>query len=123
MKTLGEFYRENVLSQKNLVLKELLYNTGNIEIDSDLFGWRLHSGKETFECRSEEEARYLKVFFDAGMSEVYVPKDDEYLKKILPELERIKTKIDDILNSYLETVLDRNARERLKHEVYLEITQ
>jgi len=125
MKRLGEFYREKVLTlpKKSLVKREFPENSGKIKIDRDLLGWKLYSGKKYIECRSEEEARFLKVFLDAELDEVYVPKDDEYLKTILPELERLKAKTDEIINSYLETILDRKIRERIRYEVYMEITK
>lgn len=125
MKRLGEFYREKVLSlpKQSLIKKELPNNSGEIKIEKDLFGWKLYSGKNFIECHSKEEARYLKVLLDAGLREIRVPKDDEYLKIILPELERLKTRIDEIVNSYLESILDRKIREKVRHEVYMEITK
>lgn len=125
MKLIGEFYRGKVLSlpKRKLSKKKFSDNSGEIKIDRDLFGWKLYSGKNFIECRSEEEARYLKVFLDLGLKEIYVPRDDVYLKEILPELERLKSKTDEILNSYLETILDRKIRERLKYEVYMEVSK
>lgn len=123
LKTLGEFYKIRVLSQKKLKTMELPTNSDDIRIVQDLFGWRLHSGKEVVECRSEAEARYLKVFLDAGMGEVSVPDDDDYLNSIIPELEAIKKRIDDILNEYLETLLRRQDREQLKRIVFVEMTK
>ena len=123
MKTLGEFYKIRVLSQKNLKTMELPSNSDDIRIVQDLFGWRLHSGKEVVECRSEAEARYLKVFLDAGMRELCVPEDDEYLNSIVPVLEAIKKRLDDILNEYLETILKRSDRAWLKREVFMEMTK
>jgi hypothetical protein len=125
MKTIGEFYRERVLSLPKKVLskKELPNDSGEIKVERDLFGWKLYAGKNFIECRSEEEARYLKIFVDLGVQEIFVPKDDTDLKSVLPELERIKTKVDEILNSYLETILDRKIRERLKYEVYMEVAK
>ena len=123
MKTLGEFYREKVLSHKGKATKILPDGSGEIKIEQDLFGWKLYSGKKFIECRSEEEARYLKIFLDAGLTEICVPKDDEYLKSVLPELEKSKAKTDAIINSYLEAILDRRIRERVKQEVFAEITK
>ncbi|MBA2123978.1 hypothetical protein B9J78_03455 [bacterium Unc6] len=125
IKIIGEFYKVKVLTlpKKSLVKRELPNNSGEIKIDRDLFGWKLYSGKDFIECRSEEEARYLKVFLDAGLREIRIPKDDEYLKNILPELEKLKARTDKIINSYLETVLDRKIRARVRHEVYMEITK
>ena len=123
MKRIGEFYREKVLTlpDKSLVRKLLPNNSGEIKIKRNLFGWRLYSGKDFVECRSEEEARYLKVFLDAGLREVRVPKDDKYLQNILPELEKLKIKTDEVINSYLESILDRRIREKLRYEVYMEL--
>jgi hypothetical protein len=129
MKTVGEYYRERVLSlpKRQLRKVQLLHSPENLRIEKDLFGWKLfytRFGRNTeyfMECHSEEEARYLKTLFELGMSEVRVPKDEVYLKSILPELERIKNKLDEILNSYMETLVSRKIRERLKSEVYMEI--
>jgi len=125
MKRIGEFYREKVLSlpKKSLIKKILPDNSGDVKIEKDLFGWRLYSGKNFIQCRSEEEARYLKVFLDAGLREVYVPKDNEYLKSILPELEKLKAKTDEIIKFYIDGILDHKIRERIKREVYIEITK
>jgi len=125
MKFIGKYYKETVLSlpKKSLFKRELPGNSDEIKTERDLFGWKLYSGKDSIECRSEEEARYLKVFLDLGFTEIYVPKDEAHLKSILPELERLKTRADEILNSYLETILDRKIRERLKYEVYMEISK
>jgi hypothetical protein len=125
MKFIGAYYKETVLSlpKKSVFKRELPGNSGEIRIERDLFGWKVYSGKDSIECRSEEEARYLKVFLDLGFTEIYVPKDEAHLKSVLPELERLKTRADEILNSYLETILDRKIKERLKHEVYMEISK
>jgi hypothetical protein len=125
MRTLGQFYREEILSlpAEDLVLVQLPLNGGDVRVEQGLFGWTLRADKNFLDCRSEEEARYLKVFLDSGMREVYIPKDDETLREILPRLERIKGKIDQILQTYLIGVLDRKVRERVRYEVLAEITQ
>lgn len=123
MKTIGQFYKENILCRDDLVEVELPTNWGEPRIEQTLFGWELHGGKKDFiKCRSEEEARYLFVYLDAGMTEVKIPKGDDFLKKILPKLEKNKKKTDDIVNSYLRTVLNRKIRRQVRNEVFLEIT-
>lgn len=128
MQTLGEFYREKILSlpKKARKKREFSYYSGKVKIEQDLFGWRLYledKDKTNIECRSEAEARYLKICIEARMTEFYVPKDDEYLKSILPELEKLKNWADEVIESYCETLLNRQQREQLRHEVYLEITK
>jgi hypothetical protein len=124
MPTLGDFYREKILSQKDLVDRQLPANSGKIEIKQDLFGCKLFFGKKEFiECRSEEEARYLKVWMESGVGEISVPKDEVYLKTIVPELEALKKKIDQVIHDYTFGILNRKIRERIRREVYQEITQ
>ncbi|MDI6784813.1 MAG: hypothetical protein QME64_12065 [bacterium] len=126
MKRLGQFYREKVLSlpKKERVKRDEFELDGDqFRIEKQFFNWVLYSGKNPIDCRSEEEARYLQVFLDAGMQEIYVPKDDEYLKSILPELERLKTRTDEIINRYTSGILDRRIRSQIRYEVFLEITQ
>jgi hypothetical protein len=123
MKTLGEFYREKVLSSNPLEARTLPIGGDEVRVEKDLFGWKLLVDGRAVLCRSEEEARLLRVFCDAGMTEVSVPQDDEYLKSILPELERLKSRTDEIIKSYLDSILDRGLRDRLRHEVFAELTK
>jgi hypothetical protein len=121
MKTLGEFYKEKVLIRSDLADREFLDYKGEGKVERDLFGWKLYSGKNFIQCRSEEEARYLKVYFDSGMDIVAVPGDNNYLKSILPELEKLKKDIDEIISMYADGVLNRKLKARLKREVYQEL--
>lgn len=118
MKTLGEFYREKVLTYPKLVTRELPDGSDGVRIIKELFGWVLLINRKRVECRSEEEARFLKVFLEAGMTEITVPKDDSYLREILPELERLKARTDEIINSYLVSILNRKMREEIRRNVY-----
>jgi type I restriction-modification system DNA methylase subunit len=121
--TLGKFYKEKVLSQKSLYTKTLPKATDEIEIKQSLLGWRLYSGKNDIDCASELEARYLKVWLEAGLEEVKVPKDEAYLKAIGPELENLKTKIDTIVNAHLSFIANLKTRDRLLHRLWQEITR
>jgi len=60
---------------------------------------------------------------DAGLREVCVPKDSEYLKNILPELEKLKARIDEIINFYTAGILNSKIRKKIRDEVYMEITK
>ena len=125
MKTLGEFCREKVLSlpEEARVERHVPFCRAPIRIEKGLFGWQLWSGKNRVECRSEEEARYLRVCLDAGMVSIWVPTEDAYLASILPEMEHLKTKIDEIIASYLDGILSRKTRERVRSEVFAELTK
>ena len=124
MPTLGDFYKEKILSQKSLVNRNLPSNSGNLEIKKDLFGVKLCFGKKNFiECRSEEEARYLKVWMESGVREISIPADEAYLKIIVPELEELKKKIDQVIHDYTFGILNRRMRQEIRRRVYQEITQ
>jgi hypothetical protein len=121
MQLIGEFYREKVLLRDDLIRRELPYRKGDIRIDKDLFGWKLYAGNRYIECHSEEEARYLKPFLELGFSEVYVPKDEEYLKSILPKWEYLKRRTYEIMDDVLEGVLSRKTRSKVRSAVLAEV--
>jgi len=121
MDTLGKFYKEKMLTQKPLLTKMLPKASDKVKIEQHLFGWRLYSGKKSIECNSEEEARYLRVFLEAGMDKVKMPKDSEYLKSILPEMENLKIKITEVINSYLESIVDTKTKAKISHQLWIEV--
>ncbi|MEO0080386.1 MAG: hypothetical protein ABIK44_06910 [candidate division WOR-3 bacterium] len=123
MKTLGEFYREKVLTYPRLTTRMLPDGSDGVEIVKELFGWTLIVNGRKVACRSEEEARFLKVYLEAGMMEISVPADDDYLRQILPELERLKARTDEIIESNLSTILNRKVRERLRQMVYAKLLE
>lgn len=119
----GEIYKEDILSRKDLIDKTLPDNDGDSELIKDLFGFKLVSGKYTLQCETEAEARYLKVFWDTGIKEVKIPKDKSFLKNILVKLEESKKIVDDRMNHYMQSILRKQDRERLRREVYEEFAK
>ena len=123
MQTIGEFYRDKILSQKKLRKVEFPKDRGKNRIEQDLFGWKLFVSNNVITCQSEEEARYLKLFLEIGMYEVKVPKDEAYLKRILPELEELKSKIDTIIDEHLSRIFSRKIRKQIRASVWAEIRE
>lgn len=125
MRTIGQYYKETVLClpKKERKKVELPSHWDDVRIEEDLFGWKLWSGNEFIECSSEEEAKYLKVFFDSDVYEFDVPKDNEYLKKILPQLLKNKAAIDEIIDDFSYGILDRQIKAKLRHMVFVDITK
>lgn len=121
--TLGKFYQEKILNQKALYSKTLLEPTDEIKAERDLYGWKLYSGRRSIECKSESEAQYLKVWLSAGLTEIKVPGDEKYLKKIVAELLAEKKKIDKIINSYLSSILDIKLRNRILHNLWQRLAE
>ena len=121
--TLGKFYQDKILSQKTLYSQTLPEPTNEIKAERDLYGWRLYSGRRSIECKSESEAQYLKVWLEAGLTEIKVPRDEEYLRKIVPELVAEKKKIDKTINSYVDSILDIKLRARILRQLWQLITE
>ncbi len=121
MRTLGEFYRDEVLSQPDLVEVELPRGEGEVRIEPEIFGWRLYKGKNYIECSSEIIARYLKVFLDARQSSIKMPKDERYLDELVPKLEKLKAKMDRIINKYAEDFINPYMKEKLLDTVWYKL--
>ncbi len=121
--TLGKFYRERILPHKPLRTKSLPKVSGEVKLQQELFGWRLSSGREHVDCTSEMEARYLKVWLEAGLESVKIPKDADYLEEIIPELESLKQKTDEIFEDYLGSILDPRLRQRLLHQLWQNVVK
>jgi type I restriction-modification system DNA methylase subunit len=121
--TLGKFYRERILIHKPLRTKSLPKVSGQVKLEQELFGWRLSSGREHVDCTSEIEARYLKIWLEAGLDSVKIPKDEDYLKEIVSELESLKQKTDEVFEDYLGSLLDPRLRQRLLHQLWQEATK
>ncbi len=121
--TLGKFYRETILNRKPLYTKALPKASGATRIEQDLLGWRLHTGRRHIACKSEAEGRYLKVWLEVGLEEIKVPKNEDYLREILPELEALKDKIDGVVENYLGAILDTKLREKILHQLWQEIVK
>jgi hypothetical protein len=120
---LRKFYDREISSRAGLVVQALPERHSDLRIDQNLFGYFLRSGSDEIACNSEERARYLRVFVDAGVREISVPSDDPSIAAILPELERLKAGIDEIIGSYLETILDPRLKDRIRRYVFRRIMQ
>lgn len=129
MKRLGVFYREKILSlpREALELKEMpSIHLADTKVEKDLFGWKLtynrrRSIRDSIKCRSEEEARYIKALNDSGFPDIFVPKDDEYLKIILPELEYLKMRADEIIDRFISGIFSRTTRSEVTAKVFAEL--
>jgi type I restriction enzyme M protein len=121
--TLGKFYAEKVLRRRALETKTLPPADGDISIKQALMDWRLYSGKQSIDCASELEARYLKVWLEAGLDSVKTPRDEDYLKVIVPELESLKQKIDEIIAPYMDSIVNVKTKDRILRQLWMEITR
>jgi type I restriction-modification system DNA methylase subunit len=120
--TVGKLYREKVKKSKiPLRTVHLPVKTDKIRIDSEIFGFRLISGRKHIDCKTEDEAKYLKIFLEAGMEKIKIPKQELHLKQILPELQQIKQKIDKVIESDISTIINVKLRRKLEHLIWQEV--
>ena len=89
----------------------------------ELFDWYLYLGSKKVKCGSELEARYLKVWAEAGIEQVKIPKDEKALKIIVPKLEKLKLSLDKVVQSHLNSILDRKTRTQIAHFVWAELVK
>jgi len=124
MQLIGDFYRDRILTRDDLQQRELTLPVDKEpQIIKYLFGWQLIAGDDSIDCRSEVEARYLRIFVELGLHEVAVPDSDEFLEQILPDLEYLKRRADEILDEHLETVFDPRVKAKVRRDVYAEIAK
>ena len=122
--TLGTFYKNNILNHKKLKKINLPKIGLNFipYIDKELMGLRLYYSKNDFIiCDNEEEARFIKVFLDFEIEELSIPSDTNYLSSIISNLEKIKEKIDNVINESLETIYSTKLKNNLRHNLIREI--
>ena len=119
--TLGKFYREKILSHKPLATKRLPKAIGKVRIEPELFGWRLSWGRQHLDCASEYEARYLKNWLEVGLDSIKMPKDEDYLKGVVPSLEELKKRIEATFDTYLSSIVNLKVQQRLRHQLWQEV--
>ena len=121
--TLGKFYCERILDQTPLYTRALPKAAGAMRIEQHLLGWRLYAGRRHVDCSSEPEARYLKVWLEAGLQKVKVPQNEDYLGEVLPDLEALRDKIGGVTENYLRAILDTKLREKISDQLWQEIVK
>lgn len=116
--TIGKMYQENILSSNNLYTKKLPEFDSASKIEKGLFGWQIVSGDSHLTCQSKDEARYLKIWIDVGQESIKIPKDQQYLEKVVGDLETLKSQIDQIIENYISSILDPKLKSQILHRVW-----
>ena len=73
------------------------------------------------ECLNETQARYFKVWLEAGLEKITVPVEIEYLDIVIDELESIMNRTKQTINEHLSSIFDRKTREQILHKVWQEM--
>ena len=100
------FYRNYIKPFKNLREVDLPNRVDPAEIriektmfadDIRLYYWK---GKH-IQCKSELEARYLKVWLKHGLTIIEIPDDEKYLAEIMPILEKVEKTVYEVADEKL----------------------
>ena len=118
--SLAAFFRSRVATMPCRTLA-LPKHAEPVEIENSLLGWRLKIGKQAVDCSSEAQARYLRVFAEMGWDHAPIPRDDSYLLSIIDQWEDLFEKAHSALEEHTLSILRRNIRDRLAHEVWAKI--
>lgn len=89
-----------------------------IQIEPGLFGCDLHMRRQTVQCRSETEARYLAAFARMGFFEVPVPVDPALVEAVVDNLESEVTRITRFIEERSSVVLSPDRRRQVIEMVW-----
>ena len=89
------------------------------EVIRTLTGWHITNGKTHIDFEEKMKARYCKILAQPGMKKVRVPKSVN--EKTIVELDNITSTILETLENNLETITDRNTREKVRGVVIRKI--
>lgn len=121
-KSLKKWYEERILSRKDLETRELPDLGNNLKIEKGLYGWKIKGDKGSLQCTSEAEAEYLKIWIEIGTKSVDIPKGETYLSKVVEELKALKKEIDNLIDSYLVSVLDAKLKSQILYRLWQSIS-
>jgi len=79
------------------------------------------SAKDHIDCQNEAEAEYLKNWLESGLDAIKVPKDESYIKKILPELNALKVKIDQIISEHISSITSQKLQSKILQKLQGEL--
>jgi hypothetical protein len=57
------------------------------------------------------------------LKRVKIRTDEDYLKRIVPDLESLRQKTDEVFEDYLGSILDPRLRQRRLHQLWQEVTK
>jgi len=83
----------------------------------------LKIGRKVIDCSGEVQARYLRVFAEMGWDRALVPKDSDYLAKIIDRWENLFNRAQATLEEYTSSILQNKIRGLLTHTVWAKLRE
>ena len=121
--TFINFYKANILTQKADTITIPRFKE-SIKILRTLKGYcitdkkrrRIADKKEGVDCKTYEEAKYIAILATIGMEKIAIPRDEAYLKQILPKLEKTTDMIKEELENYCASIVDKKLQMEIKQK-------
>ena len=114
--TFANFYKDNILTQKINIINIPRFKD-RIQITKTLVGYSVTDKKERVKCNSYDEAKYIALLATMGMEKIAIPKDENYLKQIIPKLEKTTDMIKEELENYSSSIVDKKLQIEIKQKV------
>ena len=64
-----------------------------------------------------KKPKYTAILATMGMEKIAIPKDEGYLKQVLPKLEKITDMIKEELENYSTSIIDKKLQFEIKQKV------
>ena len=107
---IGEFYRTHILPLPGADMELPAFRSAP-EVQNTLYCWILKSGKIEVQCRSEAEARFLKILADMGFERAHIPADDEALERLTAELQNVYRSTLEATDEVSSGIVQRTLQE------------
>jgi len=121
----ARFYRTYIKPRKDLREVDLpnRVDQNEIRIEKTMFAddIRLYYWKNKhIQCKSELEARYLKVWLKHGLTTIEIPTDEKYLAEIIPILEKVEKNVYEVADEKLAGYREK-TQQQIIDGVFLKI--
>ena len=107
---IGDFYKTRILPLPGKDVELPAFGSAP-EVQNTLYYWRLKSGRFELQCRSEAEARFLRILSDAGFQRAHVPADDNALERLNAELQTIYRSTLEAIEEVASGIVQRSLQE------------
>lgn len=114
--TFSNFYKDNILTQKVNVVTIPRFKIP-IKIIKTLIGYSVTDKKDKYHCKTYEQAKYIALLATMGMEKIVIPKNEDYLKQILPKLQKTTDMIKEELETYSSSIVDKKLQIEIKQKV------
>ena len=114
-----DIYKDIIEKNKNLKKIKLHGKKGKYFISKTLFGYMLEKSSFKIPCKDINEAKYLKIFSEIGIKEIYIPEitTKEMVKELESKFLEVENKIHEIFPFSLKKRILKKHRNKIFKEI------